>query len=63
MPWTKTLILKCWRRMAQTLNLVMHVDCDVEDCVGVDGVDEGGVGGGVGGEGGDPVGCPTVIKG
>jgi len=39
------------------------VDCDVEGCVGVDGIDEGGVGGGVGGEGGDPVGCPTVIKG
>lgn len=35
------------------------VDCDVEGCVGVDGVDEGGVGG----EGGVPVGCPTVIKG
>ena len=39
------------------------VDCDVEDCVGVDGLDEEGVGGGVGGEGGDPVGCPTVIRG
>jgi len=39
------------------------LDCDVEDGVGVVGLGKGGFGGGVGGEGGDPVGCPTVIKG